>query len=347
MPAPPISVIMACHNGAAYLDAAILSVLGQSHDDFELIVVDDASTDTSGEQLQRHAARDRRIHVLQNPARLGLAASLNRAVAQARGAFIARMDADDIALPQRLERQLAMLAHRPVDLCGSWMKCFGRGPARITRYPESDIEIRTLLLFQSALCHPSIMGRAELFRRFPYREDAGIAEDYDLWTRMAMHGVRMANLPEVLLHYRRHPAQVSEQGRRAQAEKARQVRARYQREFGIECDTDETEAASRIRQPFALEQREPLLLQESWLRKLADRLREQDAARRLVGREWLLCCLRTTHFGPWSWRVWQKSPLRELYPGNRLERMQLLAACSLRIPFGGKVHRTLDRLGVA
>ena len=345
MTSPRISVIMACHNGEKYMDTAIRSILEQTFTDFELIVVEDASTDTSAERLQNWIVRDTRLRVLENPTNMGLAASLNRAVEQAQGKYIARMDVDDIALPRRLEHQLAVLEHQQIDLCGTWMIRFGQGPERLTRYPVSQREIRTLLLFQSAFCHPSVMGRAEIFRRFRYRPDAGIAEDYDLWTRMAMNDVRMCNLPEVLMHYRCHATQVSEQGQRTQAKRAREVRARYQRAFGIECDAAEAEAASRIRQPFALEQREWLPLQEAWLRKLAGHLPAQGPALQLVGKEWMLCCLRAAHFGYWTWRRWRDSPLRSLLPADRAMRMRLLTACSLRMHFGGWLHRTLDRLG--
>jgi glycosyltransferase involved in cell wall biosynthesis len=211
---PLVSVVMPVHNPGRFLDAAILSIRTQSLADLELILVDDGSTDGSGQVLRRHAAADPRLSVLSIP-HGGVATALNRGLAAARADLVARMDADDEAKPERLERQAAVLRARPeVAVLGSGMEAID-GEGRVTgrSVPTADpAEIREGLLRANYMAHPTVMMRRHVvLAAGGYRPAFTASEDYDLWLRLSEHH-DLSNLPDLLLRYRGHDGQIS--GRR-------------------------------------------------------------------------------------------------------------------------------------
>lgn len=242
MPAPAVSVLVAVHNGAAHLGEAMASILGQSFRDFELLVVDDGSTDGTPALLRGCA--DSRLRVVRHDSNLGLIAALNRGLEEARGEYVARMDADDIALPRRLERQREMLSKTPsVGLCGTWFRTFGSGRAEVVRPPIRPEELAAKLFYESPLAHPSVMFRRKLFAEHGLRYDPAFphAEDFELWSRVA-RVTDLANVPEVLLRYRRHGRQVSARHEAAQGESVRRILVRQLRRIHPEATEAECEA---------------------------------------------------------------------------------------------------------
>jgi glycosyltransferase involved in cell wall biosynthesis len=219
---------MAVHDGGPLLARAVESVLAQSLAELELIVVDDGSTDGSDQVLARYAREDPRLVVLTNPRRLGLAASLNRALERARGRYLARMDADDFSLPHRLAEQAAFLDANPrVVIVGSAVlpvDTEGRVLGRARVQPASDAAIRNKMLLHNAFHHPSVMLRRELLVRAGLAFDPGLAyaQDYELWSRLLAHG-RGANLPQTLVRMTIHPGQGSQAAWEAQQEAADRV----------------------------------------------------------------------------------------------------------------------------
>ena len=209
--APRVSVVMAVRDGERWLVEAIESVLAQSESALELIVIDDGSTDRTPLLVDALAERDGRIRVFRQPA-LGLAEALNLGLAAARAPFMARLDADDLAQPTRLERQAAVLDARPkIGLLGSWaleIDCAGR-PLGVREPPTDHATLQRLLEKGNPFVHSSVMARTELLRRLGgYRGAFEAAEDYDLWLRVS-EAAELANLPEPLVSYRRHPGSVS------------------------------------------------------------------------------------------------------------------------------------------
>jgi len=209
MTAPTVTVLMPLYNAAPYLDEAVDSVLTQTWTDFELLVIDDGSTDGSLEKIT--ARTDARIRVERMPRNQGVVTALNRGLQLARGAYIARMDADDIALPGRLAQQLAyMESHPEVGVLGTDFESFG-GPSSESWVHYFDPEsIRIALLFENPICHPTVMLRRSTLSALGqgYPVDAPHAEEYALWIRIAA-SMRLANLPDRLLRYRVHGNQVS------------------------------------------------------------------------------------------------------------------------------------------
>jgi glycosyltransferase involved in cell wall biosynthesis len=201
---------MPVRNGARWLRQAVDSVLNQEFRDFELVIIDDGSDDDTVGLLDR-CARDDRVRVLRQPPQ-GIAAALNRGIAAARAPCLARLDADDVARPDRLARQLAFLDHHDrVDLVGSAAQVIDEVGTVIgcVAPPTDSGKLARHLRRGNPIVHSSIMMRADAVRRVGgYRNAFGAAEDYDLWLRMA-ENAGIANLPERLVALRRHDASVS------------------------------------------------------------------------------------------------------------------------------------------
>jgi glycosyltransferase involved in cell wall biosynthesis len=193
---------MPFYNAERTIGASIRSILPQSHSNWELLLCDDGSTDASRELAR--AFDDPRIVVWGDHQRLQLGARLNECIDRARGEYIARMDADDIAYPRRLEKQLSFLEDHPdVDLTGGCAVVFADGGAPLGKrnYPAAHTDIARRPLHWFKLMHPTFMGKTSWFRRYRYRADAIRCEDMDLLFR-ARAGSRFANLPEIVLGYR-------------------------------------------------------------------------------------------------------------------------------------------------
>ena len=228
--APAISVVMSVYNGEQYLGAAVDSILRQSFQNFEFIIINDGSTDGSLAILKEYAQRDARIRLISRENR-GLTSTLNEGIARARGAWIARMDADDISLPDRFQNQMAWIQQTGADVCGGWVKLTGAWFHRVWRYYASNDAIRLKLLFGSAFAHPAVMLHSSVAKANPYNEKAHYVEDYELWTRLARLGVKATNFPGVVLRYRIHPGQVTAVRQKQQRENMRQIFRDYSSSF--------------------------------------------------------------------------------------------------------------------
>ncbi len=219
--APVISIILPVHNGAGFVDEAVRSMLQQSESRFELLLVDDGSSDGSAEILRRLALEDRRIRLEIGPMQ-GLSRVCNLAAQRARGAFLARMDADDVALRHRLAAQLAwMQSHAEcVALGGQALRIDAEGwPIDRWEVPQQheDIDAWHLRGLGGGIIHPTAMIRKAAFDKVGgYEECLDASQDYDLWLKLAEVG-RLGNLADVVLYYRLHAASVTSSRRLRQA----------------------------------------------------------------------------------------------------------------------------------
>jgi glycosyltransferase involved in cell wall biosynthesis len=245
---PLVSVLLSVHNDARFLAAAVESVLRQTVDDLELIVVDDASTDETPAVLS--AVRDSRLRLLRNERRLGLAASLNRGLDEAKGRYAARLDADDVALPQRLESQLArMTATPPVAAVGTGILDLDEAGrvGTLHRNPAGTRAVRWLTLFGSPFFHPTVLVDRELLDRHGLRYDPAYleSEDYDLWSRLLELGDG-TNLAQPLVLKRVHAGQASLRRSDLQESFQRQVALREIARIAPELDAEAVELAWRL-----------------------------------------------------------------------------------------------------
>ena len=210
MDKPVVSVLMPAFNAEKYIAQAINSILQQSFHHFELIILNDGSTDSTSQIIEK--MNDQRIRVIQLEQNQGLVKARNRLVEEALGKYLAFLDSDDVAMPDRLQKQVDFLDQGGADLCGSayYSLYEGKGKTKSSKERYTDADIRALITISSPLCNPAVMGKAEIFKRFPYSAGKDYAEDYSLWAQLALAGYRFANLKQKLITYRIHEKQTSQ-----------------------------------------------------------------------------------------------------------------------------------------
>lgn len=214
---PKISVLLPVYNCELYIKEAIDSILNQTFSDFELLVIDDASTDKTVEIIKNYT--DNRIVLTQKPKNLGYTDSLNYGLSSAKGEYIARMDGDDFSLPNRFEKQVAYLdSNLDVVLCGANYSIIDTDI--VNQLPENSDEIQIQFIRNNCIAHPVVMLRNSVLKEnnIIYDVTKEPAEDFDLWVRLLNYG-KLYNIQEVLLNYRVHQKQVSN----LQSEKQRNV----------------------------------------------------------------------------------------------------------------------------
>jgi glycosyltransferase involved in cell wall biosynthesis len=231
---PLVTVSMPAFNSERYLAEAIQSILDQTYSNFELLILDDGSTDSTRKIIQSFS--DSRIVPILCDHNRGLIEARNDIAKRAKGKYIALMDADDKAMPDRLELQVRYLERGIVDICGgSHLSLFedsGRLKKSKERYTDSDI--RALLTVYCPLSNPCVMAKTEVFNELPYKAENRHAEDYCVWIEAAKSGYRFGNLKETLIIYRVHPGQVSVLKKNEAAHVAKLAKQSYLDFLGIE-----------------------------------------------------------------------------------------------------------------
>jgi glycosyltransferase involved in cell wall biosynthesis len=310
---PAVTVLMPIYNGAHFLREAIESILCQSFADFEFLIIDDGSTDESMAIVRSYT--DHRIRLESNGTNMGLVETLNRGMRLARGRYIARMDSDDISHPERLAQQTSFMdQHIEVVVCGGWIKAFG-SQRFVKKYPLTDDGIRTHLLFENALAHPSVMMRRDLFlsEHLFYDANYARAEDYELWTRVP-GCYKLANLGRILLFYRRHAEQVSAEFFSVQSAVTSAIRKKQLERLGIELTVETLDLhvkISRKKPEISI-----LFLERaaSWLLALQEKkfqLEHIDSVgfTEIAGRYWWETCFHATSLGFRAWNTYFGSEL--------------------------------------
>ena len=218
---PRVSVLMPTYNVAQWVEEAIRSVLRQTYRDFELLVVDDGSTDDTLAHVK--AIEDPRIRIAAFPDNVGLAENLNRGLALIDTELVARMDGDDIAEPDWLETGIKVLdSHPDIDICSFGFQFFGTKTS-LVRFPELHEDSKAQMLFGCTVIVPVMRRSVFTNNDLRYRTDTFPAEDYSLWAR-AYRVAKVYNVQRTLFHYRTHATQISTSRRQAQIEKSNEVR---------------------------------------------------------------------------------------------------------------------------
>jgi glycosyltransferase involved in cell wall biosynthesis len=218
MTTPAVSIVMPFFNPGAYLAEAIDSMLAQDFADFELLLLNDGSTDNSETIIARYA--DPRIRYLPNDRNRGLVYTLNKGLDEARAPLIARMDGDDIALPERLRLQVAYLqAHPEADMVAAFVELMDAQGKSLGYWKEEHRhsqpeDIKSYLATNNCIAHPTVLARASVIRALRYREEQGDAEDYDLWLRWVSAGYSIHKVDKVLLRHRILPGSFTRQRQR-------------------------------------------------------------------------------------------------------------------------------------
>lgn len=241
-----ISVIMSNYNTPEeYLREAIESILNQTYSDFEFIIVDDCSTDNSLDIIESY--NDPRIVLIKNEENMGLTKSINRAIQAAKGEFLARMDADDISLPERFQKQINYMAEHPSLLvCGTWGELFGSGSGKYANkliektVPEKDtFQINLLFGNQDGLLNNVVMFRHQMLldKKIKYNEKYPCAQDFRMWVDCSRAG-ECRNIPEILVKYRIHDKAISSDKKDLQDECAKNIMAEQLAWLGLDLPED-------------------------------------------------------------------------------------------------------------
>lgn len=321
---PLISVMMSVYNGQQYLAEATTSILGQTCPNFEFIIVDDGSTDDTPDILRSLAARDSRVRLI-SLSHGGHGRARNAGIAAARGAYIAHMDSDDIAMPGRLAAQLDFMRRTGTDICGSCVQKFGNRRGLLW-FPEKHEAILNELIFRVGLLHPTVMIRAVIAKAHPYDEHA-THDDYEMWTRLAPL-YRMGNLPLVLLKERYHPNQISQLRPKAMGEDRRKYRDRYLLVLFPQATAAERAILARLAENQAFARPTDLEVAGKWLVRLAQ-TPDNQLLRKMAGR-WLTACQRSAQLGLNVYRLYRRiAP--EFGAGAVLKSRRLWLTCALRL----------------
>lgn len=313
---PRVSVLMSVYNGDQYLEDAIESILNQTFTDFEFIIVDDGSLDSSPSLLARYQQRDPRVLIHRLDRNRVLSAVLNFGINLARGEYIARMDADDISLPNRLQEQVAFMdAHPEVGVCGTWVELIGEFAGQVWKSPKQHDAICARLIFCNNIAHPSVMLRLSVMQLYGLKYDESIAygQDYDLWSR-ALPFVKFAIIDAILLQYRLHASSITSTRRAQQIQTDKLIYARFLDGLAVQHTSEELD----LHQSIGLGQFEGsaqfLHRARNWLEKLlkanaAINLIPSVAFEREIDAHWTQVCLMSNACLVTIWFIELFSPL--------------------------------------
>ncbi|MBK5721482.1 glycosyltransferase [Dysgonomonas sp. Marseille-P4677] len=254
---PLVSVLMPCYNVEKYVEESMNSILNQTYANLQIIAINDCSTDDTGKILERLAKKDTRISIVENEENLKLIRTLNKGITFCEGEFIARMDADDISLPTRIEKEVDFLLNNPDhDIVSTLFYAF-RSDRPNKRYfhhsPLHDNELRGYMLFKSGICHPAVMIRKRVFTELnlKFEEEYLHVEDYALWSK-AIYKTKVANINEPLLLYRVHESQVSTIHEDLQTENKKKVFKIHCSHLGLPVDDDSIDVYSSVAESVPL-----------------------------------------------------------------------------------------------
>ena len=317
---PKVTVFIPAYNREKYIGDAIESVLAQTYTDFEILLIDDGSTDRTVEIM--HSYTDPRLRIIRNEKNLGIPKTRNKGIENARGQYIAMLDSDDRAYPIRLEKQVAFLDRNPdFAQVGSWCRMMdekGRPLKKTKRQPILPDDIDAQLLFRCSLSNRSIMGRTELLREFGYRNDFPRCQDYDLHVKLAQK-YKLGNLPECLVYGRIHPEQITGQTFDLGDAKKREIVRGQLIELGVqynETDLDPHLTLSRMRKLQFIPDLQYIQWAENWLQKILKanqktRRYSQKALESAVGEKWMRTCWTGWNgIGLKAYQHFFRSPLR-------------------------------------
>ena len=329
---PQITVLMAVYNGEKYLEQAIKSILWQTFTDFEFVIIDDGSTDKSPDIIK--SFEDNRIKYIANEKNMGLPYSLNRGLELARGEFIVRMDADDISLPNRLQKQVTFMEENPqIAVCGSFVKTFGgKRDEFVHTYFTDPNDIEASLLFNTSLAHPSVMMRKSELKKYNLKYETDFKyfeEDYNLWVELSQKS-QLANLPEVLLFYRLHEKSVTHLNTENRQAGISMIRQKQLEKLGLNPNPENIRIHNALRPNDRENLKEFLDKEEIWLSKIiaaneATHIYKPESLAKIISARWYLLCSGNAK----NFSVWRKFSRSKLYSKKSFESLKIFIKCLL------------------
>ncbi len=334
-----VSVLLPTRNRVTYLRQALSSIQHQRGVELEILVCDDGSSDSTAHFLEQAARQDPRIRWIRFERSNGVAVALNSLIALSHYPWLARMDDDDVAYPERLALLVQYMQTHRLDVCGTWYRRVAGWRRSIARPAIEHERIVGELLFQPPLLHPSVMMRREIFDYYGgYACDACYAEDYELWVRL-LSCVRFGNCPRVLMDYRLSRHQVSHQKNSAQIQTARLLRVCALQKLGIRFSEEEARIHAHLRDPEPITALAELRRIHDWLTHLHIQL--DPLAQQAVRRQWFLQAVRAAGLGRVVFKTYDASPLAE---PTLIQRRLLWNLCALRLRYRSPLYNTLEPL---
>ncbi len=329
---PSVTVLMPLYNGERYIREAVESILRQTWRDFELLIIDDGSIDKGPDIIS--FMQDERIVMLRNSSNMGVAATLNRGLAVARGRYIARMDADDISLPDRLERQVRFMDDHPdVGISGGWVRLFGGGQLPYTcQVPTDSQDVAAYMVFENALWHMTVIMRKDMMNRASLKYDPfySRSEDYDLWIRAAEH-FSLANIGQILVRVRRNKQSVTRSNWDEMTKQTEVIQDRLLQRIGLQLLPAEIAFHHRVGRGYRLNKAEHVRNAEKWLLHILSMnqktlVYDDNSLRQAIGMAWFRLCANSSTFGIWIWRMWRCSSLATFTNIPMPEKFRFLAS---------------------
>jgi glycosyltransferase involved in cell wall biosynthesis len=329
---PKVTVVIPVYNGEKYLGIAVDSILSQTFPDFELLVIDDGSIDRSIAVVLSYS--DPRIRLERNPTNLGVSTTRNKGIQLARGEYLAFLDSDDWAYPERLAKQTAFLDNHPdcaaVGSWSEWMSEEGHPLGRIKRKPISPDEIAAWRLFQQGIENSTSMARTVVLRRYRHREEFDVCEDFDLWARIAANH-KLATLPEVLVRRRMHDSQLTQKKAARAPERRLAIYAAQLHLLGVSFTDTDLKRHLLLRSMRKRGFRPDLSYlewAETWLLRLQAANQRagcypEPAFSQLLGRLWVKVCWHAARADGWTvwWRFWRSALCRQTLSQIRLSSL--------------------------
>lgn len=354
MDKPLVSVLIPCYNADKHVEQAIRSIMTQTYQNLEIIAINDCSTDKTREILIHLAETDNRIKVVDNEKNLRLIATLNKGIDLCRGEYIARMDADDISFPDRIEKEVCFLENnKDIDIVSSLFYAFSSdNPKKKSlhynpTYPE---ELQAYMLFKSGVCHPASMMRKRIFTELGLRFESEYlhVEDYALWSK-AIYKTKIANIPEPLLLYRVHENQVSSLNEQLQTENKKLVFKIHCLHLGLPQDEEFLDIYSSVAECVPqIPSFEYLSKCEKFMLDLVKRSKDRsfcDAAflERMLSIHWLRLCANSQL----GFKVFPKLKRSNLYIKSNYRKQDIFILyfkCLFKIKYKkSPIYKYLDR----
>jgi glycosyltransferase involved in cell wall biosynthesis len=320
-----ITVLMPVYNAERYLREAIDSILSQTYSNFEFMIINDGSTDSSENIILSY--NDPRIRYIKNEQNIRLIATLNKGIELCRTKYIVRMDADDISVADRVQIQFDFMeANEDVAICGSWFRFVGS--EQIIRYKRTHDEIMLKMLYQCHICHPAIIIRKKFIDELEIKFDSDMphAEDYDLFTRVGERH-KLANVQQVLLQYRVHESSVSFKNKQTQDDNSLRIKKRLFNKIGIDASENEIELFRKISQ-YEYAKTEDLIHET---REILEKLLyaneksaffKKDFFRKALAQFWFNTCYNLAGIGFWVKREYRSSLLSKYYSLNTVQQLK-------------------------
>jgi glycosyltransferase involved in cell wall biosynthesis len=294
---PKISVLMPVYNGEKYLKEAIESVLYQDFTDFEFLIINDGSTDSSTKIISSYT--DARIRIIDNEKNIGLVGTLNKGLDLAKGEYIARMDCDDISIKSRLSVQVKLMdSNKNIGASGSFYRLLRKNKKAISDLPINNEEIKAFMIFNSPIAHPSAIIRSSILKQHNLKYDSEYihCEDYNLWSQISEFS-QLANTADVLLEYRVHENQITGNAKFlfAKSSSLNLIRLRHLKLLDIVPNEDELAIHNLIGNGEKLGSEEQLKSAQTWLKKIVQINNKNKAVdetyfEKIILERWLRLC---------------------------------------------------------